>query len=86
MTERKLTITSLCQSDNRCWGKSNVVPFLRLSGIWLEKVGFHIGDKVSVQVESGKLVVMPLHAEKLGSGARGPKDQALKSRKLINDE
>ena len=85
MTERKLTITSLCQFDNRRWGKPNVVPFLRLSGLWLEKVGFHIGDKVSVQVESGKLVLVPLDAERPlsvdrcplseerpGSGIRGP--------------
>lgn len=33
------------------------VPYLRLSGQWLQEAGFNAGDKVAVTVESGKLTI-----------------------------
>lgn len=36
-----------------------VVPWLRLSGRWLEKAGFAVDGKVRIQVELGRLVITP---------------------------
>ena len=34
-------------------------PTIILKGPWLEKMGFAIGDYISVSCENGKLVIMP---------------------------
>lgn len=39
--------------------REQVVPFLRLGGLWLEDAGFPIGSRVRVEVEAGRLVVTP---------------------------
>ncbi|WP_188316126.1 SymE family type I addiction module toxin [Chitinophaga agrisoli] len=38
-------------------GSSNHSPFIRLSGQWLQKAGFSIGDKVIVNVEHEHIVI-----------------------------
>jgi len=40
-----------------------VVPFVRLSGQWLEDLGFEVGEKVRVATEPGRLVITPAPAE-----------------------
>jgi hypothetical protein len=35
------------------------VPFLRLSGRWLERAGFAIGRRVKVEVSEGRLLIQP---------------------------
>ncbi|KAA2240313.1 type I toxin-antitoxin system SymE family toxin [Chitinophaga agrisoli] len=40
---RELTVSAMP-------GSSNDSPFIRLSGQWLQKAGFNIGDKVTVDV------------------------------------
>ena len=67
MTERTLTVSSLypAPSSSRPWPTprrsraQEPVPFLRLSGRWLEAAGFAIGAKVRVQVNPDRLVVTP---------------------------
>ena len=36
------------------------VPFLRLSGRWLERAGFAIGRSVKVEVSEGRLLIQPV--------------------------
>jgi hypothetical protein len=36
------------------------VPFLRLSGRWLERAGFAIGGKVKIDVSEGRLIIEPV--------------------------
>jgi hypothetical protein len=36
------------------------VPFLRLSGRWLERAGFAIGRRMKVEVNEGRLMIEPL--------------------------
>lgn len=36
-----------------------IVPYLRMSGRWLEEHGFPIGSTVQVLVERGKVVLLP---------------------------
>ena len=38
-------------------------PFIRLAGRWVEMAGFYIGDKVSVKIEEGRLIVELLEAD-----------------------
>jgi toxic protein SymE len=35
------------------------VPEIRLSGAWLEQLGFHYGQQIEVHTMQGKLVLIP---------------------------
>ncbi|RYG41579.1 MAG: type I addiction module toxin, SymE family [Chitinophagaceae bacterium] len=37
--------------------ESTTVPEIRLSGAWLEKLGFNCGERVEVRMSEGKLVI-----------------------------
>ncbi|HEX3047009.1 MAG TPA: SymE family type I addiction module toxin [Bacillota bacterium] len=50
MKERKLTI-SYIHFDKK------PVPYIRLSGAWLQSLGFQSGQKVIVRVQPGLLVI-----------------------------
>ncbi len=39
------------------YGDGKVVPELRLSGVWLEEMGFTGGIKVEIDISRGKLVI-----------------------------
>ncbi|MDL2297508.1 type I toxin-antitoxin system SymE family toxin [Bacteroidales bacterium OttesenSCG-928-B11] len=39
------------------WRGCKTVPWLSTSGVWLEKLGFHIGDTVRITAENGKLII-----------------------------
>jgi len=70
MTNRTLTVSKLYPSSSspsnwrsmRQARQQAPVPFLRLSGQWLEAAGFEIGSKVRVVVEADRLVVEPADA------------------------
>lgn len=58
--ERQLTVSQLFRPLK--WS-TQFVPFLRISGNWLAMAGFHPGDKVTVRVENGSLIVTPHREE-----------------------
>lgn len=37
------------------FGATTVVPLIRLSGRWLEKAGFHVGDRLVVDVRPDEI-------------------------------
>lgn len=41
------------------WG-SKIVPWLSVSGVWLEQNGFKAGDTVTITVEKNQLIINPL--------------------------
>jgi len=64
VAERRLTVSTLREPRPRYgWNPDQrpdrVVPFLRLRGRWLEKLGFEAGVKVAVSTEPGRLVITP---------------------------
>ena len=63
MAERRLTVSTLREPrPQRSLYHSRperVVPFLRLRGQWLEKLGFSCGEKVRVVASPGRLVITP---------------------------
>jgi toxic protein SymE len=50
MKDRRLTVSYIHFDQKR-------VPYIRLSGPWLENLGFQSGQKVKVQEQRGRLVI-----------------------------
>lgn len=50
---RDLTIGELYK------GNKKSVPMLRMSGMWLEELGFKCGDYVRVECENGQIIITP---------------------------
>ncbi|MBS0027663.1 SymE family type I addiction module toxin [Chitinophaga sp. 22321] len=42
---------------------SKLISCISLAGVWLENAGFIVGDKVTVQVESNRIVISKLKQE-----------------------
>jgi hypothetical protein len=73
MAERRLTVSRLYRPRSGLYPSSrvpdDVVPFVRLSGRWLERLGFRPGERLRVEAEPGRLVLTP--AAPAGSGEDG---------------
>jgi len=54
---RELSITTLFRDSTHTRRAETPVPYLRLSGRWLEQHGFTRGSRVVVTAEKGKLVL-----------------------------
>lgn len=39
------------------------IPQIRINGIWLQELGFNIGDKISLELIEGELVIKKLPKE-----------------------
>ena len=55
MKKRKLTVNYLFTNGNK-----KPYPFIRLQGRWLERLGFAVGDKVTVTAGDGRIVIIPV--------------------------
>jgi toxic protein SymE len=42
------------------WGNQKIVPWLTISGVWLEQHGFKAGQMVSITIEQNQLIIKPL--------------------------
>jgi toxic protein SymE len=49
-------------SQTSCTGLKNV-PWLNVSGVWLEQAGFRIGDRVQITIEQNQLIIKNNHDE-----------------------
>jgi len=58
---RRLTVSTLHYSRPPCYAGgsrgSRIVPYLRVRGLWLERLGFRPGSRVRVEAERGRLVL-----------------------------
>ncbi|HYI07597.1 MAG TPA: SymE family type I addiction module toxin [Thermoanaerobaculia bacterium] len=54
---REVSVTSLYRAAQAIGAKGEPVPYLRLSGRWLERLGFASGCRVVVTEERGKLTL-----------------------------
>ena len=59
MKDRRLTLTRALRdrSPRDDYRPPTAVPSLRVQGQWLTQAGFHVGDRVRVQVEHGRLIL-----------------------------
>ncbi|QJB35668.1 type I addiction module toxin, SymE family [Chitinophaga oryzae] len=58
---RRGKVHSRCQEVVKLYsdGRSGYrgVPLLRIGGLWMEKVGFKVGDAIEITVKAGQLIV-----------------------------
>jgi hypothetical protein len=52
---RKLTVSS--QYVKNLWKKPTIKPKLTISGEWMKKAGFEVGEKVTVSVSQNMLII-----------------------------
>jgi toxic protein SymE len=52
------------QSQRLAWTNYVQVPWLNLSGQWLEKAGFPVGEPIVISVSKNKLVITKIKTEK----------------------
>jgi len=56
-TPRELSFTPLRRPGTDSQPREQVVPYLRMSGKWLQRLGFKHGDRVIVTGERRRLVI-----------------------------
>lgn len=59
MTSRKLKVYPKYRPLASSYS-SRIVPELRLSGVWLERSGFRIGEQVEIIIRDQEIVIKPL--------------------------
>jgi toxic protein SymE len=52
------------QAAGYCRPPGKWVPWLNISGLWLERAGFHIGDQVEITVKDNLLMIKNLKRSK----------------------
>ena len=60
---RELTFTRMRRHANDAHPRGEVVPYLRMCGQWLQRIGFKHGDRVVVTAERERLVITLAPAE-----------------------
>jgi toxic protein SymE len=55
--KQKKTVKLQPKHRQLAWGNYKVVPWLTLSGIWLEENGFKIGQQVEITVKQNELII-----------------------------
>jgi len=56
---REVKIYSQWRHASKRWlGQNKEVPWLNVSGLWLEQAGFNIGDRLKITVENGRLIII----------------------------
>lgn len=61
MTRKRKDYRELKVSSFSGYGYKSA-PMLRIQGLWLEELGFNIGDPILVKCEDGKLIITVDHA------------------------
>lgn len=56
---RKLTVYSQAVVRKKSWNGLINIPFLKLTGVWLEESGFPVNCKVDVIVDNNLLIIKP---------------------------
>jgi hypothetical protein len=55
--KRELLVASIRQTNNSYRYCEKVVPYIRMSGLWLERLGFRRGDRIEITEEPERLVL-----------------------------
>ncbi|HEV7427155.1 MAG TPA: SymE family type I addiction module toxin [Thermoanaerobaculia bacterium] len=61
--KRELVVTSMYRESGGFRRRQTVVPFIRMSGAWLEQLGFDRGDRIEVTAEHERLVLTVVRDE-----------------------
>lgn len=55
--KRQLLVASIRRLDGGCRHGEQAVPYIRMSGQWLERLGFRRGDRIEITEEPERLVL-----------------------------
>lgn len=55
--QRELVVAAMYRKGSGYRRHPTVVPFIRMSGLWLEQLGFDRGDRIEVTAEHERLVL-----------------------------
>jgi hypothetical protein len=61
--KRELVVTSMYRESGGFRRRQTVVPFIRMSGVWLEELGFDRGERIEVTAEHERLVLTVVRDE-----------------------
>jgi hypothetical protein len=56
-SKREVIVTSLFRVSGTYRRRQQIVPYIRLSGIWLQRLGFRRGARIEITEERGRLVL-----------------------------
>jgi len=55
--KRELVVAAMYRESGSYRRRQTVVPFIRMSGVWLRQLGFDQGDRIEVTAERERLVL-----------------------------
>ena len=55
--KRELVVTAMYRESGGYRRRQTVVPFIRMSGLWLKQLGFDRGDRIEVTAKRAQLVL-----------------------------
>ena len=61
--KRELVVAAMYRESGGYRRRQTVVPFIRMSGVWLEELGFDRGDRIEVTAEHERLVLTVVRDE-----------------------
>jgi hypothetical protein len=61
--KRKLVVAAMYRESGGYRRRQTVVPFIRMSGAWLQQLGFDRGDRIEVTAERERLVLTVVREE-----------------------
>lgn len=62
--KRQLLVASIRRNDGSTRYGEQVVPYIRMSGQWLERLGFRRGDRIEITEEPERLVLTLLRDDR----------------------
>lgn len=54
--KRELVVAAMYRESGGYRRRQTIVPFIRMSGVWLEELGFDRGDRIEITAERERLV------------------------------
>jgi hypothetical protein len=61
--KRELVVAAMYRESGSYRRRQTVVPFIRMSGVWLQQLGFDRGDRIEVTAERERLVLTVVRDE-----------------------
>jgi hypothetical protein len=61
--KRELVVAAMYRESSSYHQRKTVVPFIRMSGVWLQQLGFDRGDRIEVTAERERLVLTVVRDE-----------------------
>jgi hypothetical protein len=61
--KRELVVTAMYRENGGYRRRHKVVPYIRMSGVWLQRLGFRRGDRIEITAEHERLVLTVVRDE-----------------------